>query len=278
MRSRLAVAIRPAAFLSKSLAIAFGALLVAVGRHTVVGAWVVGVSWVDVSRCLMPSLVTPPGADVIPARDEQLREFAIAFGFAFANPPFATLGPEPTDLQDAADDFASKLATASAAATRTSVTIAAKNTSRATLVTLLRNAIRYASTAFRFGQVTEAQLATLGLRPPDPPSPINAPTDAPLVDVVSVSPDVVRMRVNQVVNGEAVTLRRFPYGVVGVEWRLVSSAASKVLSLNRVNAVVDTTDFADGAIVTATARYYTRRGLLGPVSAPITFPVLRGGE
>lgn len=244
-------------------------------------AYIGFVSWVFVFwlvRCVMPSLITPPGADVIPARDQDLVAFGQAFGAAFGIAPFSNLEPPGADIVDAAVDFSTRLDIASNPSTRTSVTIANKNSVRRALVSLLRVGSRNAQTLFRAGGCTESQLNTLGLRSPDAPSPIAAPTDAPLVDVVSVAVDTVQLRVNQVVNGAPVTLRRFPYGVVGVEWTFISGTTSRVFSSNRVNVIAPTTEFANGAIVRVCGRYYTRRGLVGPMCQEVTFPVLRGGE
>lgn len=227
----------------------------------------------------MPSLVSGPGRDLIPSRDEDLLSFATNFAFQWANVPeeAGLTFPLASEITDVVQEFETALLLASNPASRTVPNVAAKNVRRAALVSLLRIAARNCQSSFRAGLLTAAQLALFGLRQADPPSPILAPTDAPLIDVVSVGVDTVTLRVNQVVNGQAVTLRRFPSGVVGVEWTFTSGTTSRVVSVNRVNVSADTTDFANGAIVRVCGRYYTRRGLVGPVSQEVTFPALRGG-
>lgn len=223
----------------------------------------------------MPSVIPGPGQDPIPQTDDALLSFANNFSTTWSPATFNVVLPTAASLAALANNYSEELALAQNPSSRTPQQIAIKNTNKAALIAALRPAARSAITAYRAGIVTEAAITNLGLRIPSPPTPITAPTDAPLIDVASVAVNTVTLRCNQVVNGLPVTLRRFPYGIIGCEYEFSAGTILESFTSNRVNTIRSTTGFAAGVIVTSRARYYTRTGLVGPWSQTFTFPAMR---
>lgn len=220
----------------------------------------------------MPAAIPGPNQDQIPGPDADFEVFASNFA-AVWNPAFyGAVGPDPAVMVSDAANFATALATASAPATRTPNSIAAKDGQRAGLTTDLRSAIRSAQTAYRAGDVTESSVLALGVRPADlTPSPILTPVDAPLIGVDELSVDQNVLRITQVIDGVAVSTRAFPYGVAGVE--LARSDAGGPFAIQglrrRVILRESTVGLVQGSLIAWRARYVTSRGLAGPWSVPI---------
>jgi len=123
------------------------------------------------------------GRSWIPLRDQQLRAFTSAF--------LATITPSPTLyglvigdvtlLTSQVDDYTAKLAAADEPSSRTSVSIAAKQMSRRTLLGTMRNLYKKVLAA----NLTDDKLEALGLQPRNAPSPIPVPAMKPVITVKS---------------------------------------------------------------------------------------------
>lgn len=227
---------------------------------------------------IVPYPIASPGSDQIPAGDANLSVFADQFASAFTAQLPTNPAPTPAQVSNAAVAFSTVLALASAGATRTPVTVAAKDASRATLVTLLRSALSVILGDYKAGELTAIQLTIMGVRvPSDVRTPSAAPSDAPLFAVDSLRANVVAFRVTQVVDSLPVTARAFPAGVASIEiWSRVGVEPWAWRAVRRAVNIELLPDFAaSGTLVSWRARYLSPRGLPGPFSSIVESPVWR---
>lgn len=219
----------------------------------------------------MPNPTQRPGKDQIPQKDADLDAFGEIFATFWVPATFNATGPTQEEVVNDHTAFQSALALLTNPATNTRPNIAAKDTARATLEMCLRRAIRYAQAGFRAGLNTEAQLLALNLVPVKlTRTQITPPTDAPILAFTASEPGMVRYRITQVVEGQPVTERLFPYGIVGLYLKETWGANERTTNVKRVNIMQPTEGIAKGTVITATACYYTARGEKGPASLPTT--------
>lgn len=224
----------------------------------------------------MPVLIPGPGQDPLPAADDALEQWADNFDSNYDPLNFGTTVPVVDYANAAFEAFRAALATASNPSTRTTSTVATKNATRAALEPLLRQGVRVCVTQFLAGAATESSLTDLGIRVPKTTrTPIGAPVDNPLIEVASLSPSVVSIRVTQQVDGAPVTDRRFPAGVATLELssRPVGGDWALLQTVKRVNIAANVGAFADGSVRDYRARYVSPRGDTGPWSPVVTAPV-----
>ena len=226
----------------------------------------------------MPSLINSPTSDPIPAKDDELAAFATNFATQWLPATFGSLVPLAATIANANDAYKVALASATNPISRTPVSVGEKNARRAPLELLLRQAIAISVAWWKANPqnpIRDANILNLGIRIPSSPSPIGPPVDAPIVGLVAVAVGTVKFRFQNLVDGNAVTLRRLPRGVSTIQTELSATGAIIVENSSRVNLMRDTTAWAAGTNVSVRSRYMTGSGLVGPWCASINFAVTR---
>ena len=214
----------------------------------------------------------------MPTQDADLDAFAQNMNTLItANPTnYGLIAGQATTFDTAADLFTSTLATATNPSTRTSVTVAAKNSARAALKTLIQN---YMAIIQAYPAITNPLLSGLGLTVRDTvPTPIPAPTSAPILSFQSSSSFAIFGNIS---DENTPDLRARPFGAIGAEiWVKVGVAAPaspaetafKQLT-TRQPTVVQFTGGDAGETCYAYARWINRRGEPGPWSALAQFVI-----
>jgi hypothetical protein len=159
----------------------------------------------------------------LPSKDADLSAWATNFSTLITATPTAyglTAG-QATTFSTAKSDFATKLETASNPSTRTKSTVAAKNTSRAALLVLIRSYMRIVQ---GFPSITPTQLSDLGLTVrKTTPTPIGAPVTSPRLTLLATSGQGIDFRFSDETTPDS---RSRPFGTAGMElWGSVGTAA-----------------------------------------------------
>lgn len=214
------------------------------------------------------------GKSWIPLRDQQMRAFVSAF-LATITPSPSTYGlvlGDVTLLTTQVDDFIAKLATSDEPSTRTSVTIAAKDMSRRTLLGTMRNLYKKVLAA----NLTNDKLEALGLQPRNAPSPIPAPSMRPVITIVSRDENTVKLKFTDPTDP---TRRGRPPGVDGIavfkfvgpnaptneeDWEFEGNSTVTTVSVGFP------TNVAPGTKVWFTAFYFNPRARSGPAATPVS--------
>jgi hypothetical protein len=209
--------------------------------------------------------------DYIPAKDTDLQVWALNFN--------TVVGAAPTDYGITAGQmsafntlylaFAAALAAALNPGTRTSVTVAAKDNARNTMVASAR---QLAQVARRYPGITDELLSDAGLTVPDAvPSPIPAPTTLPVLSLMGSTSlqQTIRYRDSVLSNP-----RSRPDGAIGMQlFKKVS--ATPVTDINamtyaglitRMPAVIDFETGDAGKSCYYIGQWVTAKGLVGPQS------------
>lgn len=226
----------------------------------------------------MPNLINSPNSDPIPAKDDELAAFATNFATQWLPATFGSLVPLAATIAAANDAYKVSLAAATNPITRTPVSVGEKNARRAPLELLLRQSVAIAVAWWKanpLNPIRDANLLNLGIRIPASPSPIGPPVDSPIIGLVSVAVGTAKFRFSNLVDGNAVTLRRLPRGVSTIQTELSGTGANIVENSSRVNLIRDTIAWAAGTNVLVRSRYMTASGLVGPWCASINFAVTR---
>lgn len=223
----------------------------------------------------MPVLIPGPGEDVIPAPDDAADAWFGNFGALFAPDDFGLDLTSFSTLVALSAAFSGALATATAPATRTATSVAAKDTARAAASVQFRAAAAAAVTWFRAGNAPESSLSELGLRIPQATrTRIEAPVDAPLIDIPSIAANVVNIRLTQVIAGVPVTDRSFPAGTASIELanRTNDEPFTVRMIVRRVNIAAPVADLMNGVNYDWRATYLNPRGERGPDSTIVSAP------
>lgn len=210
--------------------------------------------------------------DFLPSRDGDLALWAANFNSLVTATPtaFGLTSGQATTLATANTAFQTALSTATNPATRTKVTVAAKNTAKANLVALVR---QYAQIVQGYPPVTDAQLESLGLtvrstgRTPVPP-----PTTFPLVSFISTMSTVATLAIADELTPNA---RKRPFGTIGAEiWVKLGTAPPVALSectflglATRFPARFTLEPAAVGKTAYVWARWVNRKSQPGPLSS-----------
>jgi hypothetical protein len=156
--------------------------------------------------------------------------------------------------------------------TRTPVTVEAKNVA---LHNMRVSAINLAKIVYSTSTVNDSQLVALGLLPRPARTPVPPPADAPVIDIVSVSGNTVKLRLHEA--GDS-TRRGKPAGVDGAsvfsfigaappdteaEWTFEGVASKTMLD------IVFPAGTAAGAKVWFTAFWFNSRKQNGPAASPV---------
>jgi hypothetical protein len=212
----------------------------------------------------------------IPDGDLQLAEYA-ENGVAVITPAAPTFGlssAQLTSLTAAATDYRTKLTTAREPSTRTSVSVALKNTSKNSLKALLRALYRIVDA---YPLTTDGQRAALGITIPDRhPTPINAPTTQPVARIAGTGGGFAEVELRDQLTPDS---PKKPAGASGAQVYYVLTAPNApepdfatdgvfygVASKGTYRLTLPS-DSA-GQRLWIQARWMTRRGLTGPTGVP----------
>lgn len=161
-------------------------------------------------------------------------------------------------------------------ATRTPVTIATKDTDKATALATVRP---LAQLIRNNPDVDDATKISLGLTVPDTdPTPIPAPLTFPLLDVLAATPGIHKLQYR---DSDTPTTKAKPYGALQMElYQAIGTAAAPDPSTATFVGLITKSPFEveldagdAGKIATYFARWVTRRGLVGPWSSGVTMTV-----
>jgi len=190
---------------------------------------------------------------------------------------FGLVAAQATALATATGNFASAYAAATSELTRTRGTVAAKNSARTALRTMIAD---FAKIIDGTATVTDQQRLNLGLSVRKPASPIPVPSAPPALEVKSRIGTTVFIKLH-----DGTGRRAKPAGVQGARvYTFVGPVASTdpqswidegqtTKSDVELNFPVTT---APGTIVWITAAYYNPRGQLGPACEPVRTNIAGG--
>ncbi len=220
-------------------------------------------------------------APYIPPKDAMLNDWLNNFSDLITAAP-ATYGldaPAAADIAVAVGDWNTAYALVIVPATKTKVTVAAKNAAKVAAVTLCRT---YASQIRINPGVLNSDKIALGLNlPNNSPSPIPPPATFPLLAIQSAGP---LLHVIRYADNTTPDLRKKPAGAIQMElWRGVGTAVIADPALCSLLALVTKQPYqsvfnpADaGKMATYFARWSLRTGGYGPWSASINMTVATG--
>jgi hypothetical protein len=210
--------------------------------------------------------------DFIPPKDADLDTWAQNFATLITSTPtaYGLVAGQATTFTGLKGTFSTALAAASDPLTRTKPSVATKDTARAALVS---NARQLAAIVQGFPSITPTQLAGLGLTVRQTvPTPIPAPITRPVIGVISNGGQVIALQYHD----ETTPLARAkPYGVIGVQvqYKLGPTPPTgwgdgvQAGTFGRFPYRITMPPTSVGQVVHFVARYITRRGLTGPISA-----------
>jgi hypothetical protein len=216
--------------------------------------------------------------DYIPRRDANAAEWAANFARHVAATPaaYGLSAGDAATIAAAADAFSAAVLVAVNPPTRTRGTVAAKDAARAAMEFLLRHYAQRVRMNRGVSNELKAALAiTIGDRTK---TRIATPATCPLVAVIGATPGRHTVRFADSANPER---RGKPFGVVGLQLfvALGSTPAGDVREA-RFAALVTRDPFEmsfghedNARTATYFARWQTRRGIVGPWSAPVSFTV-----
>lgn len=211
----------------------------------------------------------------IPPTDADLLDWATNFDTIItANPTdYGLIAGQATAFDVLRDAYAAALALATAPATRTPVTVAAKDAAKASMVTSARMLARI---ALAFPTVTPGDLTAAGLIVRNTvPTPIPAPATVPLLALLASIGKTVTLDFAD----ELTPSKKYkPFGVTVLQLFMKTGAVAPaspddctlVGSFGRWPVRLDLSSLAVGTQLNFIARWATRKGLTGPQSAVVT--------
>jgi hypothetical protein len=209
--------------------------------------------------------------DFIPPKDADLTTWSANFNTLITATPtaFGLVAGDATAYATLNTAWASAIAAAINPATRTPVTVAAKDTARAALVAKARElAVKVQATP----AVTNAQKTSLGLTPRgSTPTPIPAPVTKPVPLVVQYLPLQHVLQIRDVTTPSS---RAKPFGAISAQvWGKIGTTPPASINdcvfLGTYTKPFLTLTFAGadaGKTVYYISRWQTRKGLTGPTS------------
>lgn len=219
--------------------------------------------------------------DFLPKRNDELLAWSSSFAaYITANAVAVGLvAAQSTQYQTYHDDFADKLAISGSPLTRTRGAIEATNASRTVLKAYARELARIVNA---FPATTNQQRIDMGLNPRDAePSPINPPTEPPVLEVASAVGRILRLRLH----GLNIPGRAKPEGVASaVVMSYVGATAPADIAQWKFEGTTTRTSFEvefpatvpAGSQVWLTAFWQSPRGQQGPACQPVA-AFLAGG-
>ena len=213
--------------------------------------------------------------DWISHKDADLVQQASDFS-AYVSANTAALGLLPADATQLAADllaFTNANEAAENPSTRTAVTIGVRDTSRDVLVARMRS---YGRRIQANPNTTNAQRQALTLTVRQHPAPVPAPSTKPSLTATAVVDRTVSVRM---VDSATPTKRSKAAGAMGAEVfsfegdvppsDLSGWVSQGVATRNKFDVVVTAASAAAGKKVWITARWFSRRGAVGPLATPI---------
>lgn len=214
----------------------------------------------------------------IPSDDAGALQWMQAFSGGITATP-AVYGLSTSDAATIAasvDAFAGALAVATAPATRTKVTVAAKDTAR----NAAEQICRQFAMLIKFNDgVSDADKIAIGVRPVNPDrDPIEVPETSPLLNIIAATPGAQTLRYADTFTPDSGAK---PFGAANLQL-FVAVADAEVTdpaqasfyaaaTKNPVGVEFDAAD--DGKVATYFARWASRRGEVGPWSLPISMRI-----
>ncbi|HEY7115789.1 MAG TPA: hypothetical protein VH475_04330 [Tepidisphaeraceae bacterium] len=216
--------------------------------------------------------------DFIPNPDAQALIWMQAFAAGIAaNPPLYMLTtPDATAISAAVSAFDTALAASSNPATRTPVTIAAKDGARAAGESICR---QFAILIKYNAGVSDPDKIAIGVRPVNPArEPIDCPQTSPLLNVIAATPGQQTLRYADSMTPDSPAK---PFGAselqlfVAIGTAAVTDPAQATFygKFSRNPVAVDFAAADNGKQATYFARWASRRGQTGPWSLPVTMAI-----
>lgn len=185
-------------------------------------------------------------------------------------------GGQAATITTQRSNYDAAFAAATNPATRTPVTVATKDTTKATALATVRP---LAQLIRNNPAVADADKVALGLTVADlNPSPIPPPTSFPMLDILRATPGVHWLQYR---DSDTPTSKQKPFGAVGMElWQAVGiapvvdpAAASYIGTVTKSPLSVNLNAADAGKYATYFARWITRRGLTSTWSSPATLTI-----
>lgn len=216
--------------------------------------------------------------DYIPEADAEFRTWAEQFagGIESDASRFALMPAQAASIRTVVDDFVLKLQVSSNEATRTKVTIADTQDARSVCESLCR---QYAIQIKQNAGISDGDKLSIGVRPVNTSRQrIGAPTTFPLLGLLGSTPGVQVLRF---ADSATPTRRARPFGAAGMQLLVAVtdaanaplSEASRYLLVTRSRTSVEFGPADDGMVATYRARWYTRRGEVGPWSSAVSLRI-----
>ena len=217
----------------------------------------------------------------IPARDTNLQAWAANFSTKItANPPlYGLTSADAAAIAAPVAAYTAALSIVTTPATKTKTTVADKDAARASMLALVRP---YAQLVRNNAGVSNEDKLALGLTIPDTsPTPIPAPTTQPVISVPVLTPGTAVLRYADTTSP---TSRAKPAGVIGMQLFGSQDATPPVdpADWNFLGIVttqpyeIDTSGMDPTKVLNLTARWQTRRGLVGPFAASVQIRIAVG--
>lgn len=210
----------------------------------------------------------------IPDKQEDQATWALNFTTKITASPttYGLTAPDAVTIAGAVNPFLAALAVATTPATRTSVTVNTKDTTRANMLLICR---QFAQQIVKNPGVTDANKIALGLNPgPTGPTPIPAPVTEPILGLVKMTHLSGQFRASDSATPD---VRAKPFGAVAMElWRFIGTTTPVGPEDATFNGLVTKQPFVqsfDAGDVTKKVwlwgRWVTRTGLVGPWSTAL---------
>lgn len=208
----------------------------------------------------------------IPSKDADLVNWGNNFATLItADPPrYGLQASDASVIQSNFDEFQTAYGLATDPATRTIVTVAAKDEEKAGFLSLARS---YAAIIRANQGVSNDDKVALGLNIPDPtPTPIPAPTSYPVLTIPLAG---VGQQYLSVADQFTPTTKAKPFGVAGMLlYRKVGATpavnmdgAEVIGIVTRADSIISTAGVTAGQITSYAGKWFNRKGELGPLSA-----------
>lgn len=189
---------------------------------------------------------------------------------------YGVSGPQVTAIDAADTAYQAAFLLATDPSTRTPSTIAAKNTAKFDALTTVRPIAQEINAR---PTVTDMMRSDLGLTiRKTVPTPINAPTTFPLLDILNATPGIHTIQYR---DSDTPTTKAKPFGALQMElYRAVGVAAAPdpttavfVATITKSPFLVAQDPTDAGKIATYFSRWLTRTGLLGPWSSGVSLTI-----
>jgi hypothetical protein len=217
-------------------------------------------------------------ADFIPSQDPQALLWMQTFANGIqANPALYMLtAPDAVAISAAVAGFAAALAITSVPATRTPVTVAAKDDAR----TAAEQICRQFAALIKFNAgISDPDKIAIGVRPVNPNrNPINVPETSPLLNVIAATPGAQTLRYADSMTPDSPAK---PFGATELQLFVAVGTAPVIdpdaakfygkFTKNPIGVAFDPTD--NGKQATYFARWADRKGQVGPWSLPVTMAI-----